>query len=391
MLQAYFKELLDEGVSKSRLRSIRTALSGALTCAQREGLVQQNVARLVELPKRRRKPISTWTGDEARAFLMATRDHRLHAAFVLLAFSGMRRGEVLGLRWCDVDFVNHQVHIRQQLRDLKHGRGPTIGPLKKEASERDLPLSPTVAAVLLAHYQRQVQARANLGAHWGGSGDDSELVFTSKLGTRLFPNNFSTTFKALCARHNVRVIKLHHIRHTVATMMKDQGVPARDAQFILGHASPWVTEQIYQHDNMASRTVGLAKLEAAILPAGGLPVPIVPSRKPALLSALLSYGDFAGARTSSQSGRGGDFEAFKRESKRNTLVSTISFLQEDEVQKYRSDQPVFLCARTAWREYWLGRVAVTVATQSPLSGSITSGLWAVNLLWYVRECSNRKS
>ena len=367
MLQAYFNGLLAEGISKSRVKGIRTVLSSALTRAQREELLYRdvNVARLVELPKRQRKAISTWTADEARAFLTATTNHRLHAAFVLLVFYGMRRGEVLGLRWCDVDSVNHRVHIRQQLRDLRHGRGPTIGPLKTEASKRDLPLSSTVAAVLLAHYRRQTQARASLGASWGGSGDDNELVFTSKVGTPLFPGNFDTTFQALCARHDVREIKLHHIRHTAATIMKDQGVPARDVQFILGHATPWVTEQIYQHDNMASRATGLAKIEAAIGSPSGLSVPMLPGRKPELLSALLSDRVLVDNKTSLQSVKKGDSKALNCTAKRGALTEIISFLQE-EMQKYRSDQPVFLCVVAARRQYWLGRVAIRVATQSPL-------------------------
>lgn len=367
MLQAYFNELLAGGVSKSRVKGIRTVLSGALTRAQREEVVYRNVARLVELPKRQRKAISTWTADEARAFLLATANHRLHAAFVLLVFYGMRRGEVLGLRWCDVDFVDRQIHIRQQLRDLKHGRGPTIGPLKTEASKRDLPLSSTVAAVLLVHYQQHAQARTSLGASWGGSGDDNELVFTSKVGTPLFPGNFDTTFQACCARHDVRGIKLHHIRHTAATIMKDQGVPARDVQFILGHATPWVTEQIYQHDNMASRAAGLAKIEAAIVPSGGLSVPMLPRRNPELLSALLSDSVLVDNKTSLQSVKKGDSKALNCTAKRGALTEIVSFLQE-EMQKCRSDQPVFLCVVAARRQYWLGRVAIKVATQSPLSG-----------------------
>lgn len=72
----------------------------------------------------RRSPLS-WTIEEAGAFLAGTAQHRLYPAFVLLVFYGLRRGEVLGLRWRDVDFTNHQLHIRQQLQDLRHGRAPT--------------------------------------------------------------------------------------------------------------------------------------------------------------------------------------------------------------------------------------------------------------------------
>lgn len=362
VLQAYFNGLLTEGFKRGRVKAIRTVLGGALTRAVREELVSRNEVRAVELPQYQRKEIRPWTPDEATAFLDATGRHRLHAAFVLLVFYGLRRGELLGLRWCDVDFDKHRMRIRQSLQDLKHGRGPTIGPLKTKASRRDLPLSPMITAVLLAHRQQTTQERATLGAHWGGSDGENELIFTSEAGTPLWPGNFVTTFKALCVRHGIRVIKLHHIRHAAATIMKNRGVPTRDIQLILGHATPWVTEQIYQHVDMTSQTTGLGKLEAAIAYSHRIPQAVRPESKSALLSTLLSNADTVDDKTSDQSGKMITTASIHCVSKRRTLTETISILQE-EVQRYRSDQPVFLCLIAARRQYWLGRVAVTVATQ----------------------------
>jgi hypothetical protein len=154
--------------------------------------------------------------------------------------------------------------------------------------------------------------------------------------------------------------------------MKDQGVPARDVQFILGHATPWVTEQIYQHDNMASRAAGLAKIEAAIVSPSGLSVPMLPRRKPELLSALLSDSVLVDNKTSLQSVKKGDSKALNCTAKRSALIEIISFLQ-DEVQRCRSDQPVFLCVVAPRRQCRLGRVAIKLATQSPLSGRQRQG------------------
>lgn len=380
IVQTYFAGLLAEGKDAGRVKTIRTVLSAALTRAQREELILRNVARLVELPQYQRKKIVPWTVAEAQEFLEATDGHRLHAAFVLLVLYGLRRGEVLGLRWCDVDFMDRQVHIRQQLQDLRHSRGPTIGSLKTRASERDLPLLPTVATVLAVHFQRQAQARTSLGGNWYGSGDDSELVFTSEVGTPLHPGNFVTTFKALCARHGVREIKLHHIRHTTATMMKDVGVPAHDAQLILGHASSWVTEQIYQHDTIATRTANLAKIEAVMVQTHRNPGYLLAESGSALLSTLQFDSNLVANKTAVQSVKSAQ-SCISVDPKRNTLAEGFSLLQEEK-QECRSDQPVFLYTR---RQCRLGGVAISAATQLPLIVSDTSVLWLMNVQWYIDQ------
>lgn len=262
MVQAYLNRLLADGHSVRKVQIIRTALSAALTRAQREELLSRNVARLVELPQWERAEIQPWSADEAARFVQATRSHTLHAAFLLLVLYGMRRGEVLGLRWCDVDFDKRVLRIRQQLQRVGSTLG--VGPVKTRAGQRDLPLLPAASEALLAHQEWQERACAEAGQDWVGTGGDKALVFTTRVGTPIEPRNFVRSYWRICKADNIRVIKLHHIRHTVATFMKDRGIPARDAQFILGHASSWLTEQIYQHDDLSSREDGLTKLESLL-------------------------------------------------------------------------------------------------------------------------------
>lgn len=262
MVQAYFNRLLAEDHSIRKVQILRTTLSAALTRAQREELLSRNVARLVELPQWERAEVHPWSADEATRFVEATRSHTLHAAFLLLVLYGMRRGEVLGLRWCDIDFDTRQLHIRQQLQRV--GSTLSEGPVKTRAGQRDLPLLPIASEALLARQERQERACAEAGQDWVGSDGDKALVFTTRVGTPIEPRNFVRSYWRICKANDIRVIKLHHIRHTAATLMKDRGVPARDAQFILGHASSWLTEQVYQHDDMASRAEGLAKLEVLL-------------------------------------------------------------------------------------------------------------------------------
>jgi integrase len=129
MVQAFLNGLLKDGHYIRTVQIARTTLSAALTRAQREELVNRNVARLVELPQYVPKEVKPWSPDEARQFLATAADDRLFMAFALLLFYGLRCGEVLGLRWSDLDREKSVIHVRQQLQRVA-GRGLLIGPVK---------------------------------------------------------------------------------------------------------------------------------------------------------------------------------------------------------------------------------------------------------------------
>lgn len=375
LLQEYFNGLLAQGCSVRKVQIVRTGLSAALTRAQREELLTRNTARLVELPQWRPSEVEPWTADEARRFVQATAGHRLHAAFVMLVLYGLRRGEVLGLRWRDVDFDNSQLHIRQQLQRIGHDL--TAGPLKTRASQRDLPLLPMTMAVLQAHLRQQLRARAELGGSWSGPGDDTEFVFTTPLGTPVDPKNFVRSFKLLCDKNGIRPIKLHHIRHTAATLMKNRGVPLRDVQFVLGHATPWMTTQIYQHDDLDTRAEELGKVEALIATADEEQIDRLSGGSDGLLSELLSSDGFVEEATSVQSG--GPAGARTQDTLLKRPIQNGGKARITGVRRLLAGVDI---------QCLLGRVAIAVAIQVPLASPITPSLWAVNLRWYVRQQAN---
>jgi integrase len=238
-VQMFLNQRIEAGDSIRKVQVMRSVLSAALSRAVREELVARNVARHVELPEWRRNTIRPWTADEAKRFMAASRTDPLHSAFVLLILYGLRRGEVLGLSWSDIDSETGTIRIRQQLQRV---RGELqLGPVKTHAGQRTLPLLDLAAQAIAAQADQQARYRADMGSAWQETG----LVFTTRTGRPVEPRNFVRSFRRICDNHNIRLIKVHHIRHTVASMLKDLHVPARDAQAVLGHTRISTTLEIY--------------------------------------------------------------------------------------------------------------------------------------------------
>src|SRR5215813_2811721 len=256
MVQEFLNRRLQKGDSVRKVQVMRTVLSAALTRAVREELVVRNVARLVELPQWQRGTIRPWAADEARAFLAAARPDPLYPAFVLLIFYGLRRGEVLGLRWDDIDFDGGTIHIHQQLQRV-HGE-LFLAPVKTQAGKRGLPLLDAAAQALKLQTERQDLYRIDMGSAWPETG----LVFTTRTGRPVEPRNFVRSFRRICDNNKIRLIKVHHVRHTVGSLLKDLGVPARDAQTILGHTRISTTLEIYTDDE--ARRDALTRLQSLL-------------------------------------------------------------------------------------------------------------------------------
>ena len=247
-VQAFLSGQLAAGRSVRQVQVMRTVLSSALTRAMREELLTRNVARLAEIPAWERRAIVPWTAAEARKFLAAARTDSLYPAFVLLLLYGLRRGEVLALHWSDVDLDGGEIRIRQQIGRVDGQL--RIGPVKTNAARRDLAMLPLTADVLGTRREAQAADRKELGRAW----QDNGLIFTTRTGRPVEPRNLLRSFRRICAASGTRVIKVHHLRHTTATLLKNLGVPARDAQLILGHSRLAVTQEIYTHgDHQAQR------------------------------------------------------------------------------------------------------------------------------------------
>jgi integrase len=254
IVQTFLNDQLRAGRSVRLVQIMRQVLSAALSRAVREELITRNVARLVELPAWAPTTIEPWSPPEALAFINVAADDTLYPAFVLLMLYGMRRGEVLGLPWQDIDLDRNLLHVRTQLQRINGELH--IGPVKTSAGARDLPLLGLASEALTARRTCQEADRARLGSSW----TETRLVFTTRTGRPVEPRNLVRSFTRLCDDNGIRKIRLHALRHTTASLLKDLGVPARDAQIILGHSHITTTQQIYTHVDEAARLDAISKL-----------------------------------------------------------------------------------------------------------------------------------
>jgi integrase len=192
-------------------------------------------------PKVSRPEMSVWTGEQLRAFLASLASDRLSAAFLLAATSGMRRGEILGLRWSDVDLDAGRLAVRQQL--VTTGYRLSFTEPKTNKGKRALDLDPATVGALRAHRSRQLEERLA----WGEGYQDPGLVFTSEDGGPLHPQSFSGSFERHVRASGLPPIRLHDLRHTYATIALGAGMHPKVVSERLGHASITITLDTYSH------------------------------------------------------------------------------------------------------------------------------------------------
>jgi len=186
--------------------------------------------------------MQTWGEHEINQFLEAAKDSPYYALFYTALFTGMRRSELLGLKWDDVDFIMSQIYVSRSLHHLKDGSYIFTEP-KSAKSRRTIALSPSTTLLLKEHYEKQKLERAMLGIPL----TDGDLVFSHLDGKPLRPNTITRAWEMLCARAGVKVIRLHDARHTHASIMLKQGIHPKIVQERLGHASIQMTLDTYSH------------------------------------------------------------------------------------------------------------------------------------------------
>jgi integrase len=241
-IQSLYNEKLDNGTSARTVLLIHAVLHRSLVHALKLGLIGRNPVDAVTRPKVRRKEMRVFTDDQARTFLSAAKQTRHACLFQLALHTGMRQGELLGLRWKDINWINRQIHVQRQLQRVPNGSLIFSEP-KTAASRRTIVISPTMVDSLRKHLEEQEVYKKELGEKW----EENDLLFPSKLGTPLHPSNLFIVYKELLKETGLPLIRFHDLRHTAATLLLQQGVHPKIVQERLGHSNIAMTLDIYSH------------------------------------------------------------------------------------------------------------------------------------------------
>ncbi len=253
-VRLYLEDLRRRGVGARTIQYVHGTLRSALEDAVREELLEKNVAKLVRpppSPKTERVPL---TVAEVKTVLASTRSHRLHAMFVVLALLGLRRSELLGLQWRDVDLEVGVLQVRQGLHRID-GRLQTM-PTKTVRSRRSIPLPAPVVELLAEHRRRQDAERADLGTSW----PDLGFVFTTPVGTPIDPSNCTKIVQAAVREAGVRRVRMHDFRHGCVSVLLSLGVPPRTVMEIAGHSALEMTMNVYGHVTLDDKREALDRL-----------------------------------------------------------------------------------------------------------------------------------
>ena len=237
------------------VQQVHAVLRNALQAAMREELLMRNVAKLVQSPGPNYQVNRGLSVDQARKLLVDARADRLHAMYVLALYLGLRRGELLGLRWEDIDRAAGVLEVRRTLQRVD-GELRVVEP-KTRSSRRTVPLLGLCDEALAAHRDRQLEERAAAGPAWIETG----YVFTSTTGTPIEPDNLRRSWYPIRAAAGLEDVRFHDLRHTAVTLLLDIGTAPHIVREIVGHAHIGVTMTIYAHASQDEKRAALKALD----------------------------------------------------------------------------------------------------------------------------------
>jgi integrase len=248
-VRGFYGEKARTNLSAATVKKMHVVLRRALSQAVSDGLIPRNAAGSVKPPRASApgEEIRPLNSEECSAFLEASRGERFETLYVLAVHCGLREGELLALRWEDVDLevAKPALLVRRTLTRGEDGRGWVVGASTKSGKGRRVRLTRRAVAALKDHRKRQLEERMHLAGIW----QDHDLVFANTIGSLFNPSNLrNRSFKRIKARSGVREdLRFHDLRHTCATLLLREGVNAKVVSEMLGHASIIITLNTYSH------------------------------------------------------------------------------------------------------------------------------------------------
>ncbi|KOR95815.1 integrase [Geobacillus stearothermophilus ATCC 12980] len=259
-IDSFYVDKLDSGYSGAYIRQMHNLLNQAFDQAVRWSLVKVNPVKNAKPPKVKSEEKITWTVDEVNRFLNLIKDSSMEIPYLLAIFTGMRRGEVLGLKWDDVDFENKKIRIKRSLCFVS-GKGLIFKEPKTKKSKRQISISQHVVNVLKKHKQKQEFQKEKLGTQY----QDNNLIVCTDDGKPLDPRNLLRQFYRLIEEASVPRISFHDLWHTHATILMQQGENPKVVSERLGHSRVGITLDLYSHVSDDLQEQAAEKFENALL------------------------------------------------------------------------------------------------------------------------------
>ena len=240
--QELYSEWLEKGLSNATVRYHHAVIHNALRSAVKWGIAIRNVCDALEVPKKQRTDMQIWNEEEITKFLEFAKNSKYYELFYLALFSGMRRSELLALRWDDIDLELGQVNVTRGLQQLKDSSLIFTQP-KSEKSRRTIALPPSATAIL-KEYRNHVALSLALK---GKTLEDNDLIFMRDNGKPIRPNTVTYAWKGMVKRSGLKPIRLHDCRHSHASLMLAKGIHPKIVQERLGHSTIAMTLDTYSH------------------------------------------------------------------------------------------------------------------------------------------------
>lgn len=241
-IQSLYNLLRENSLAPASVVRTHAILHGALAQAVRWNLIPRNPADAVSPPSISRREMSALTRDQVLSLIAAAPEVTMKAIYAVAATTGLRRGEILALRWSDIDLTRGTLTVQRTAHRVR-GEGIVYGEPKTNAARRSVRIGSFAVGLLRSHRAAQNQRRLMAGSSWNGS----NLVFSGPLGVPLEAARISRNFKRDLLTAGVPSVRFHDLRHTAATLLIEQGVPIKAVQSTLGHSTIATTMDIYAH------------------------------------------------------------------------------------------------------------------------------------------------
>jgi integrase len=261
IIQNVYSSKLDDGVGKRTVEMIHAVLNRSMKMANRQGLLGSNPLKNVQKPKHSSRRMQVLNEDQIRSLLMTADKAGMLALVQLAVTTGMRKGEILGLKWTDLDWTRSSIRVERQLLRIPK-KGLLLVRPKTSTSIRTVKVGSATLAEIGRHLIKQDEGRKSNGKAW----NEENLVFTSSTGTPKGPRNLVREFKSLLQTAGLPNIRFHDLRHTAASLMLMSNMPIMRITRQLGHAKPSTTLDIYGHLIPGLETEAVEKIDEIVVP-----------------------------------------------------------------------------------------------------------------------------